>query len=222
MKESYNKGLAFIFEGDTEKYFYINFLEFLCSKHPGWTMREIDSDFGGTYIIEKGNFKIIVCTNTVGTITQVVHSGNWFNNACADKYSSKTPWDVFLCYDTDSHEYDITKFQVGDWKALRSQITRRGNVKIIDIAASADIEDVFLKDLTSITTFLGLETPLTENDIPNGRKGKVRLKLLFRKYRKTYHEGFRAIPLIQSLDKQKLIDSGILPLKDIENSIFQN
>ena len=31
MKESYEKGLAFIFEGDTEKYFYINFLEFLCN-----------------------------------------------------------------------------------------------------------------------------------------------------------------------------------------------
>ncbi len=222
MKESYNKGLAFIFEGDTEKYFYINFLEFLCKKHSGWSLHEINLDFGGTYIIENQNFKIIVCTNTVGTITQVVHSGNWFNNACADKYSSKTPWNVFLCYDTDSHENDITKFQVGDWKVLRSQITRRGNVKIIDIAASADIEDVFLKDLKSISKFLELEMPLTEKDIPNGRKGKTRLKALFRKYRKIYHEGIRAIPLIEALDKQKLIDSEILPLKDIENSIFQS
>ena len=220
MKESYEKGLAFIFEGDTEKYFYINFLEFLCSKHPGWSIYEIESDFGGTYIMENDTRKIIVCTNTVGTITQVVHSGNWFNNACADKYSAKTSWDVFLCYDTDSHEYDVTKFQVGDWKTLRSKITRRSNVSILDIAASADIEDVFLKDLSSISCFLGLETTLTDSDIPSGRKGKIRLKALFRKYGKTYHEGIRALPLIEALDKQKLIDIGILPLEDIENSIF--
>ena len=217
MKESYDKGLAFIFEGDTEKYFYINFLEFLCNKHPGWSMYETDSDFGGTYIIENDMRKIVVCTNTVGTITQVVHSGNWFNNACADKYSSKTPWDVFLCYDTDSHEHDITKFQVGDWKALRSKITRRGNVRIVDIAASADIEDVFLKDLDSVSCFLDLETPLTENTIPFGRKGKTRLKSLFREHGKVYHEGIRALPLIEALDKQKLIDINVLPLKDIED-----
>lgn len=221
MKETYSKGIAFVFEGDTEKYFYINFLEFLCEKYEGWSIKELDADLSETYLIEKDDQKIIVRTNTVGTITQVTHAGNWFNNACANKYSAKTPWVVFLCYDTDSYTADISKFYSGDWKNLRNKLTKRHNIKVVDIAASADIEDLFLADLGSISNYLGLEETIPSSDVPRKSKGKNSLKLLFRKYHNTYHAGYRALPLIEILNKQTLIDSGVLPLDEIEKAIFK-
>lgn len=35
MKEKFSRGIAFILEGDTEKVFYRELLEFYVSKHPG-------------------------------------------------------------------------------------------------------------------------------------------------------------------------------------------
>ncbi len=221
MKETYSKGIAFVFEGDTEKYFYINFLEFLCKKYEGWSIKELDADLSETYLIEKDDQQIIIRTNTVGTITQITNSGYWFNNACANKYSAKTPWVVFLCYDTDSHTADISKFYSGDWKNLRTILTKRKNIRVVDIAASADIEDLFLTDLESISNYLELEETISDSDVPRKSKGKNSLKLLFRKYNSTYHEGYRALPLIEALNKQTLIDSGMLPLDEIENVIFK-
>lgn len=186
-------------------------------------MVEFESDIGGTYLLENAERKVLVRTNTVGTITQVTHSANWFNNMCASRYSSKMPWKVFLCYDTDSYDEDVSKFEVGDWEILKKALTRRENISVIDIAASADIEDVFLADLESISTFLGLERKLVPTDIPSGKKGKARMKKLYREFAKpgiVYHEGRRALPLIQALNKQRLIDSEILPLDKIEKAIF--
>ena len=220
-KETFDKGVAFVFEGETEFYFYTELLEFFCSRNTGWYLSKKDDLAGGSYVIENGKRRIVICTNTVGTITQIVHSSNWFNNSCASKYSSKMPWDVFLCYDTDSHEYDISKFQENDWKTLRMSLTNRKNICVYDMAASADIEDIFLKDLASVSTFLGLKDCLTEQDIPRGRKGKSRLKALFRDHGKTYHEGIRALNLIKHLNKNTIISSNVLPLIDIEKSIFQ-
>lgn len=219
MNETFDKGIAFVFEGDTEKYFYVNLLQFICSKYEGFSFEEKDDVVGGTYVIEGNEKSIIVRINTVGTITQMVHSGNWFNNTCASKYSSKMPWDVFLCYDTDSHTGDISKFQENDWKRLRENISRRKNIHVFDMAASAEIEDVFLMDLENISIYLNAPNVLSETDIPYGRTGKAKLRSLFRSFGKTYHEGKRALDLINVLDKQKLIDSGILPLVQIETSI---
>ncbi len=219
MEEVFDKGIAFVFEGDTEKYFYINLLKFFCDKNAGWKFEEYDSIIGGVYLITTPLKRVIIHTNTVGTITQIVHSGNWFNNACAGKYSAKMPWDVFLCYDTDSHKGDVSKFQENDWKTLRANLAKRNNICVYDMAASADMEDVFLKDLASISNFLLLPKPLTVNDVPPGRKGKRRLKALFRLHGQYYHEGQRAKPLIEALDKQTIINSGILPLLLIESSI---
>lgn len=221
MKETYDKGIAFICEGDTERYFYISLLNFFCKKHADCEISELDVLSGPMYFIKHNARRIIIRINTVGTITQIVHSANWFNNTCADRYPSKMPWDVFLCYDTDSHEKDISKFQSGDWKKLRQDLNRRNNIRVIDMAASADIEDVFLSDIESISKFIGVEKTLTIADVPKGRKGKVRLKSLFRQHGKTYHEGARAKDLIEALKKNIIIESNILPLTEIEKSIFE-
>lgn len=220
-KELFDKGVAFIFEGETEFYFYTELLKFFCCRNTEWTLNEKDDLSGISFIAENSTKRIVICTNIVGTITQMVHSGNWFKNSCASKYSSKMAWDVFLCYDTDSHEYDISKFQENDWKTLRENIINRKNIRVIDMAASADIEDIFLQDLPSISTFLEVVGTLTESDIPKGRKGKTRLKALFRNFGKTYHEGSRALNLIKHLNKNTIIDSKILPLLEIEKSIFK-
>lgn len=221
MKETFDQGIAFVFEGDTEKYFYISLLKFWCNKYPNYTLVSRTTDYEEEYIIQSETKSIIVCINTVGTITQITHSGNWFNNTCANRFSAKTPWCVCLCYDTDSHNNDITKFHVGDWKALRESITNRQNIIVIDVAAKAEIEDIFLLDLSGISKFLGLEKELASTEIPMANKGKRKLKMLFRQYQKTYHEGSRAKDLIEALDKQVIINQNVLPLNKIEEIIFK-
>ena len=66
------------------------------------------------------------------------------------------PWKVFLCYDTDSSEYDITKFYQDDWKLLRKDLIKAKTEEIIDLAASADIEDIILTDLSGVCAYLVL------------------------------------------------------------------
>ena len=117
----------------------------------------------------------------------------------------------------------MTKFHEDDWANFRKMIKgRSGAKKIIDLAVSADIEDVFLLDLHGISCFMGLDTDLTQEDIPCGRKGSARIKQLFIKQRQlgrtqaVYHKGERAKGLIESLDMQKILDSGILPFQWVE------
>jgi hypothetical protein len=70
----------------------------------------------------------------------------------------------------------FTKLHQGDWKRLRDDIDEAAE-SVTDLAASADIEDIMPRDLEDVLVFLNLpaDTPL-----PSGRKGKVRMKRLFR------------------------------------------
>lgn len=165
--------------------------------------------------------------NAVGTITQIKNSVHWFQNTCIHAKGKKIPWTVFLCYGTDSYNADITKFYEDDWKNFRKEISKGSRtVKIIDLAASAEIEDVFLLDLHGISQFLGLEEDLKPEDVPNGHKGSARLKQLILKQRQlnrtmvVYHKGERAKNLIKFLDLQKIMESDLLPLYHLEK-IFE-
>lgn len=71
MKETFDQGIAFVFEGDTEKYFYISLLKFWCNKYPNYTLVSRTTDYEEEYIIQSETKSIIVCINTVGTITQL-------------------------------------------------------------------------------------------------------------------------------------------------------
>ena len=95
----------------------------------------------------------VVRFNNVGTITQIHNSGSWFRNVCFSKASS-CPWTVFLCYDTDAYDADTTKFQKGDWKLFRKSLLKLGDIKIIDLTAKADIEDIMLLDLHGISVYM--------------------------------------------------------------------
>ena len=208
---------AFILEGGTEKEFYLTLLDFLCNKYSATFNRSVNATtMDIDYIISLGSQEILTKFHVVNTIGQIPQSGRWFNAQCIKKYNRGYFWTVFLCYDTDGYKEEISKFYEGDWATLRSSLKRASN--IFDIAASADIEDIMLTDLPNILKFLGLNKMVTLS----GRKGKAKMKNLYRSIGATYHEGRRAKPLIDSLDMQYLLDNAPIPLYKIEEEIFCN
>lgn len=218
MNNEFIRGIAFIVEGATEKVFYRNFLQWLADNNENCSFNKIDNPDIGEIAFEwlSGEASILIKFNVVGTVTQVVHSGKWFTNTCAKKY--KIPWQVFLCYDTDSPDKDISKFYEGDWKLLRDELKKSKAKEIIDLAASADIEDVMLVDIESICKYLGITAPKELK----GRKGKAKMKALYRSCGNTYHEGDKAENMIKNLDFQKIINDGPIDLKKLENNIKYN
>lgn len=202
-------------EGDTEKEFYLTLLNFLCEKHKSvLTRRMLPDEPDIVYEIQRISECCLIKFDVVGAITSIPKAGKWFNSQCVRKYGAELNWMVFLCYDADNYKADVSKFHEGDWAVLRGSLKKAS--RIFDIAAAADIEDVMLNDLTSVCRFLECETPKQLH----GRKGKGKMKNLFRDNGRAYHEGVRANALIKSLDMQSIMDSGVIPLSHIENSIF--
>lgn len=223
MDGGFEQGFALILEAQTEYEFYQALVEHLARRHPECRIeKQVDPENFEPYYLVWGPFgKRIVRMNAVGTITQIHNSIQWFNNRCAALKNCKS-WTVFLCYDTDSYNADITKFYQDDWQMFRDRLSSEKVGRIVDLAASADIEDVFLQDLDGIRRFLGMEEELTCEMIPAGRKGSARLKQLLIQLRsqgkttRYYHKGARARELIQCLDLDRVIKSGILPLEKLE------
>lgn len=190
---SYEKGIAFIVEGATERVFYEEYLKKLCSER-GMTITKDEKSQENKYTICAENRSILVLINNVGSVSQMTNSATWFHRACVKEYSN-IGWSVFLCYDTDAYNSDITKFHEGDWLRLRQSIESDAE-SIADLAVQADIEDVMLCDFQGVLAFLGLDN---NTPMPKGRKGKVKIKQLFRRSDPAcaYHEGERARALIQ-------------------------
>lgn len=86
------------------------------------------------------------------------------------------------------------------------------------MAANADIEDIFLTDLPGICRFLGLETPKPEKII--GKKGKSKIKRLFKIAGTTYHEGTKAKNLIDALNMEYIIENAPVKLKEIQQILL--
>lgn len=220
MADSFSCGAAFILEGDTEKVFYLTLLRHFCSKHSGTQLdKHIDPASGEPfYVLTRSNSsKMLIKLFVVGTITQVSHSGSWFVSRCCQPYKS-IQWSIFLCYDTDNYLNNISKFYEGDWKALRQTLNRRKTKEIVDLAASADIEDIMLQDSDGVYAFLGLPPA----PIPKASKGKTKMKKIFRSKGPgvAYHEGDRAEPLITALDLDRIIAQSPVPLREVERICF--
>jgi len=207
LSTGYVKGIAFIMEGATEKVFYRAFLQWLADKH-GCRFERIDSTDIGEILFEwtRGTEVALIKFNVVGAVTQVVHSVKWFRNTCSKKY--KIPWNVYLCYDTDSPGNDISKFFEDDWKLLRADLRKAKAKSVVDLAAQADIEDVMLCDLPGICRYLGVTPP--ERLI--GRKGKAKMKALYRSCGRTYHAGEKSEDMVKKLDFEKIIKDGPIRL----------
>lgn len=213
MSSTYDEGWAIIHEGSTEKVFYLCLLKFLCKKHGASIQKEeLNNGLEIIYTLKINNRKYIIKTYDAGSLTNMPKTSKWFEEESAKKYLKKSLWTVFLCYDTDAYKYEVSPYYEGDWKDLRDKI---GKVKeIVDLAAAADIEDVLLMDFEGICKYIGVEKP--DRSLLKGRKGSAKMKALFRSYGKTYHKGERTQSLIENLDLQKIIDSNILPLSQIE------
>ena len=86
------------------------------------------------------------------------------------------------------------------------------------LEAQAEIEDLFLLDIESILTYLDLPS---NTPIPNGRKGKKRLKKLFRLSSKGifYHEGKRSRSLIQCLNMKRIEERAFIPIDGIKEFV---
>lgn len=103
----FTEGIAFIMEGKTEKVFYKCFLEYICKSHPENNFYKENSEDGEVFFVwENSEKKIMIKFYVVGTISQITNSGSWFANKCANKI--KIPWSVYLCYDTDSSDNEIS------------------------------------------------------------------------------------------------------------------
>lgn len=212
----FDKGLAFIVEGSTEKVFYLEYLRRLCEARSLRLGKVVDSQEDMYAIYSKDAAHTLVMFNSVDSVTQMTNSATWFRRACCSEYPD-VPWTVFLCYDTDEYNSEITKFYEGDWLMLRNSISKQA-ARIIDLAAEADIEDVLLCDYFGVLAFLGLpkKTP-----VPEGNKGKTKLKKLYRKVaiNNAYHSGERARDLIRALDMETLKASAPIPLGEIDDAL---
>ena len=215
---SFSRGYAFIVEGETEKVFYIELLKYLAQKYHVTLERSYDADLHEYYFWFSIQDKfVIIKLNSVGTITKIPNSYNWFCSQCIEPYSPDCIWRVFLCYDTDNYVPDISKFHKGDWAFLRSSLEKSGAVDLFDLDASADIEDVLLQDLDGVCRYLGCKKP----DKLLGNSGKKKMISLYKKCGKIYHEGTKARELIKSLDMETIIKGDIIHLHHIEKEIFQ-
>lgn len=213
----YTGGIALIVEGATERVFYSEFIRQRAPFHDASIEKVPDGDGTNFSVTRKDGSLELVKINNVGTVTQMTNSAEWFFRACVSRHDN-IPWRVFLGYDTDAYTANITKFHQGDWKKLRDDI-KPGAISITDLAANADIEDTMLCDYSGVLRFLGLpeDTPL-----PSGRKGKVRMKQLFRKValNRPYHEGEKSRPLVQALDMGKILERAPIPLGVLEGALF--
>lgn len=99
---------------------------------------------------------------------------------------------------------------------LRNKLKRADVKTVIDMAASADIEDLMLCDFLGVLAHLKLPA----GSLPSGRKGKAKMKNLFNMAGRTYHEGDRAKSLIDALDKDVIIFQALVPYKELEKHCF--
>jgi hypothetical protein len=220
MPDKYTSGVAFVFEGETEEIFYLTLIKYFCDGHPGFEFTKCSTPTGDEvyYEVLGRDRYILIKTDMVGTISQITNSGVWYENRCHKEHPSLA-WTVFLCYDTDDYKPDITKFQEGDWRALRMLMKRRKAARIIDLATNADIEDLFLLDAPGIFRFMNKPS----RTIPSGCKGKRKMRKLFRSFGQgiAYHSGERARCLIEALDMQVIIDHASIPLSEINKILFE-
>ena len=208
-------GLAFIVEGATDKIFYREYLSQLCKRSSFGFVKDDNSQEDCFHIVFPVG-QVTVMLNSVGSVTQMANSATWFHRVCIDEYHNGK-WTVFLCYDTDGYDADISKFYEGDWGRLRKTIKPLAD-RVIDLAAKADIEDIILCDLPGVLSFLELPD---DTLIPSGNKGKTRLKKLYRMVasNKVYHSGERARSLIANLDMARIKMKAPIPLNEIDDSI---
>ena len=207
--EGYVKGLAFVVEGPTERVFYHEYLQWCCAKKPGTVMEQLpNKDFA---IRAKGG-DILVRFNVKGSVSSVPNAMNWVRSICL---AADMPWTVVLCYDTDGDA--SLNLDTRAWRRFRQDLAEM-KLPVIDLAADADIEDVMLVDIEGVRRFLGLDSSIE----PHGRKGKAKLKSLYKAVDVTqpYKSGERARNLIRNLSFDIIEEKAPMDIKILRQAVF--
>jgi hypothetical protein len=118
MEGHIDSGVAFIFEGETEQVFYEALFYYFNGKNRNYLLsQKFDEKINEVIYYSQSSFRnIIIRTKTIGTITQIANTAQWFKNSCIKQYEN-IKWTIFLCYDTDSYKEDITMFNFS-WRLL--------------------------------------------------------------------------------------------------------
>lgn len=209
-------GMFFFCEGDTEAVFYKALVDFLC-KDITDDYRILNNTLGEEYYeLKINNSYITIIYKSINTISSMTSSAP-YSKDYYDKNQDIKNWTIFLCYDMDEYKNDITQFFEDDWSVFRDALSKnRENVEIIDLCARAEIEDLILLDINSICDYL----KVSSIDVPTNSKGKGKLKSIFRKNNKCYHEGVRAAKLINTLDFNLIIKKAEIPLIKVKDSLL--
>ena len=122
---------------------------------------------------------------------------------------------VLLCYDTDGDA--SLNLDTRAWRRFRQDLAKM-KLPVIDLAADADIEDVMLVDIDGVRRFLGLGRDVE----PRGRKGKAKLKSLYKAVDVTqpYKSGERARDLIRSLSFDVIEERAPMNIRALREAAF--
>lgn len=208
--EGYARGFAFIVEGSTERVFYHEYLKWCCGNLPGCMMDQLPNK---DYVIKTGQGDVLIKFNVKGSVSSVPNAMNWVRCTCSTP--SGFPWTVVLCYDTDGNA--SLNLDTRAWRRFREDLATM-KLPVIDLAADADIEDVMLADIDGVRGFLGLNSSVE----PHGRKGKAKLKSLYKAVdvTQTYKSGERARDLISSLDFSVIENRAPMDIVALRQAIF--
>ena len=207
--EGYVKDLAFVVEGSTERVFYHEYLQWCCRKKPGTSIEQLpNKDFA----IRAKDGDVLIRFNVKGSVSSVPNAMNWVRSTCL---ASDMPWTVVLCYDTDGDA--SLNLDTRAWRRFRQDLAKM-KLPVIDLAADADIEDVMLVDIEGVRKFLGLNSDIE----PHGRKGKAKLKSLYKAVDVTqpYKSGERARNLIRHLSFGAIEERGPMDIKALRQAVF--
>lgn len=208
------RGFAFVVEGETERVFYQEYLQWCCAQSQAYTMRGLPQN-GWLMVPEAGENAAFVTFNVMGSIGSVPNAMSWIKSLRRNYLS--LDWSIALCYDTDGG--DPSNLNTRSWHRFRADLAALG-LPLIDLAANADIEDIMLADIEGVRKFIGVP----EGASPRGRKGKAKINSLFKAVDVTrpYHEGEKARPLIQALSFDVIERKAPISLCTLRSAVFSD
>ncbi|MBP3883619.1 MAG: hypothetical protein J6D54_01600 [Olsenella sp.] len=212
--EDFERGFAFVAEGPTERVFYFEYLKWCCLVERDSTMTRLPNK---DVVIETRSGRVLVQFNVMGAVSSVPNAASWVQSR--PLRFPGIPWTVVLCYDTDGDE--SLSLETRAWKRFRRELAET-DVDVIDLAADADIEDVMLADIEGVRRFLDLGSDVE----PHGRKGKAKLKSLYKASckasgpRRAYKSGEKAEGLIRSLSFEVIEERSPLHIARLRAAVF--
>lgn len=203
-------------EGDTEVVFYETYLKRLADRQDDLFWRDAGDDERCWYAYgtdggSQSKARAIYL-RSMGSIGDMPKAAVLIDKV-SRLHGKSRPKTMFLCHDTDGK--DPRRFYERDWNRMRRAFRDR-NVRVVDLQADGDIEAEMLLDLPDIFGFLGISSDMDSVEL----KGKKRMKSLFRTAGLNYREGYRARPLIESLDMEVIRSKSNMPLCDLESAVL--